>query len=241
MPLLFDRSSPPVLLFLFLSGTHFFNSLFHLQPNLATPPGLQRRACVCVCSQLHVWVGVCLSRFLHFLHMWSNHMTEKMAPKNTAEVLHSANQLCNFVIFCVFCVTYYYFLLIVYIMLLLPSLMTENSFWTSETRLLTADWNKLFPLTNPTRRISCFHWNRPRSTPFAWRKEAGKGGLISGILLRSWRPASKRPMPSILLASVQLLENKIDDLLLRLSYQRDIKTVKSYVSLRRCWTKKQTI
>ena len=30
-------------------------------------------------------------------------------------------------------------------------------------------------------------------------------------------------MPSILLANVQLLEDKIDDLLLRLSYQPDIK------------------
>lgn len=34
---------------------------------------------------------------------------------------------------------------------------------------------------------------------------------------------NKLPMPFILLANVQLLENKIDDLLLRLSYQQDIK------------------
>ena len=33
----------------------------------------------------------------------------------------------------------------------------------------------------------------------------------------------KLPQPSILLANVQSLENKIDDLRLRISYQRDIK------------------
>ena len=43
------------------------------------------------------------------------------------------------------------------------------------------------------------------------------------ILLRIRRQVSKVPMPSILLANVQPLENKIDELLLRLSYQRDIK------------------
>jgi hypothetical protein len=60
--------------------------------------------------------------------------------------------------------------LIMYILLLLPSLMTENTFWTSEKQLLTT-----FTLTTPTRKIYCFHWNRPRSTPFAWRKDTGKG------------------------------------------------------------------
>ena len=38
-----------------------------------------------------------------------------------------------------------------YLILLLPSLMTENNFWTSELRLLTTDWqNPFFPLTSPT-------------------------------------------------------------------------------------------
>ena len=35
-------------------------------------------------------------------------------------------------------------------------------------------------------------------------------------------------VPSVLLVNVQLLENKLDDLRLRLSYQRDIKTLLSY-------------
>ena len=52
-----------------------------------------------------------------------------------------------------------------------------------------------------------------------------------GILLRIRRRASKLPMPSILLANVQSLENKIDDLLLKWSYQR---VIKNYNSL--CFT-----
>ena len=107
-------------------------------------------------------------------------------------------------------------------MLLLPSLMTENNFWTSEKRLLTVDWKKLFPLTSPTRRISCFHWNRPRSTPFAWRKDE-KEAAYRGTLLKILRRARKLPLPSILLANVRSLENKIDDLRLWLSYQQAIK------------------
>ena len=47
--------------------------------------------------------------------------------------------------------------------------------------------------------------------------------MVSGILLRSQRRASKLPTPSILLVNVESLENKMDDLLLRVSHQPDIK------------------
>jgi hypothetical protein len=46
-------------------------------------------------------------------------------------------------------------------MLLLPSVKTKNNFWTSEQRLLTADWKKLFPLTSPTRSIYCITGTGP--------------------------------------------------------------------------------
>ena len=59
-------------------------------------------------------------------------------------------------------------------MLLLPSIMTKNNFWTSELGLLTIDWKNRFPLTSPTRRIYCSPGNRPRSTSFVWRKDGGK-------------------------------------------------------------------
>jgi hypothetical protein len=49
----------------------------------------------------------------------------------------------------------------------------------------------------------------------------------------------KLPMPSILLANVQLLENKIDDQLLRLSYQRDIKNG-NILCFTETWLNKET-
>jgi hypothetical protein len=44
----------------------------------------------------------------------------------------------------------------------------------------------------------------------------------AGCLLRICRWSNKPPLPSILLANVQSLDNKIDDLRGRLNYQRDI-------------------
>ena len=55
------------------------------------------------------------------------------------------------------------------------------------------------------------------------RKRQRYWGRRSGCLVRIRRRASKLPLPSSLLANVQSLENKLDDLRLRLSYQRDIK------------------
>ena len=48
-------------------------------------------------------------------------------------------------------------------------------------------------------------------------------GRRSGCLVRISRRVSKPPLPSVLLANVQSLENKLDNLRLRLSYQRDIR------------------
>ena len=48
-------------------------------------------------------------------------------------------------------------------------------------------------------------------------------GYRSGFLVRIRRGVSNPPLPSVLLANVQSLDNKMDDLRSRLSYQRDIK------------------
>jgi hypothetical protein len=58
---------------------------------------------------------------------------------------------------------------------------------------------------------------------FRVKKRRLKRGRSSGILLKIRRRASKLPLLSILLANVQSFNNKMDDLRLRLSYQRDIK------------------
>ena len=104
-------------------------------------------------------------------------------------------------------------------MLLLLSLMTEKSFLTSE-RLLTSKWTNIFYLTSLTRRIYCFLETRPKSQSFTWRKDWEKEVGGQGVRIR--RRVSKPPLLSVLLANVQSLENKLDDLRLRLSYQRDI-------------------
>jgi hypothetical protein len=62
--------------------------------------------------------------------------------------------------------------------LLLPSLMTENIFWTSEQWLLTKNWQMVFfPLTsskNPTWRTCCFLDNWPKSQSIVWREDGEK-------------------------------------------------------------------
>ena len=60
------------------------------------------------------------------------------------------------------------------------------------------------------------------------KRRRRKRGRMSGCLLRICRRVNNPPLPSVLLANVQSLENKIDDLRARLNYQHDIKNV-SYV------------
>ena len=55
------------------------------------------------------------------------------------------------------------------------------------------------------------------------RKSQRYLGLRSGCLVRIRRRVGYLPLPSVLLANVQSLNNKIDELRSRISYQRDIK------------------
>ena len=50
-----------------------------------------------------------------------------------------------------------------------------------------------------------------------WRR-----GIRSGLLVRLRRHTHHRPLPSILLANVQSLDSKVDELRERISFQRDI-------------------
>ena len=54
------------------------------------------------------------------------------------------------------------------------------------------------------------------------KRSRRKRGRRAGCLLRIRRWSNKPPLPSILLANVQSLENKIDDLRRILNYQREI-------------------
>ena len=109
-------------------------------------------------------------------------------------------------------------------MLLLPSLMTKKSFWTSEQRLLTSNWTKIFltkSLMSPMHRIYC--QDKAQIPVINVKKRQRKRGRRAGCLVRICRRVGKPPLPSVLLANVQSLENKLDELRLRLSYQWDIK------------------
>ena len=56
-----------------------------------------------------------------------------------------------------------------------------------------------------------------------WRRKLRCCGKRSGCLVRIRQRLAKLPFPSVLLANVQSLENKWDELKARISYQRDIK------------------
>ncbi len=61
------------------------------------------------------------------------------------------------------------------------------------------------------------------SEPFVWaarpRKRRQKRGKRAGVLVRLRRPAFRPPLPTILLANVQSLDNKLCELRARISYQ----------------------
>ncbi len=77
-------------------------------------------------------------------------------------------------------------------------------------------------------RIQHGHWRyfgAPRWTKATWIIPGGKRNSRrrAGIRNRLRERAHSPPLPSILLANVQSLENKMDDLRARISFQRDIR------------------
>ena len=120
-------------------------------------------------------------------------------------------------------------------MLLLPSLMIKKSFWTSELRLLTSDKKEFFFKELEGRNILQTHnqaqipvIRRRRKLRFSWKRW--------GCLVRTRRWVAYLPLPSVLLANVQSLENKWDELKARIYPNNGtLKTVISYVSPSRGW------
>ena len=60
----------------------------------------------------------------------------------------------------------------------------------------------------------------PAGEPKQWRPKRGRR---SGLLVRLRRRAHRTPLPSILLAKVQSLDNKVDEIRARVAFQRDIR------------------
>ncbi len=93
--------------------------------------------------------------------------------------------------------------------------MTKEHLWTLDTAALSTDpaW-PLEILRNA--EVNKGHPNNPR------RRKKHRGRR-AGIRDRLRKRAHSPPLPSILLANVQSLENKMDDLRARISFQRDIR------------------
>ena len=101
-------------------------------------------------------------------------------------------------------------------MLLLLSLMTENNFWTSEQRLLTTNWQKHFFHFNeydePNMKDILLSREQAQIPVICVKRRLRKRGQRTGCFLRLRRRSNIPPLPSVLLANMQSLENKIDDL-----------------------------
>ncbi len=80
----------------------------------------------------------------------------------------------------------------------------------------TLSTNPMWPLEILRHTENKGRLNNPRR----WRKHRGRR---AGIRNRLRKRAHSPPLPSILLANVQSLENKMDDLRTRSSFQRDIR------------------
>ena len=141
-----------------------------------------------------------------------------------ADVLRAPSHVILFVFCCCFVCNLFF-----YIMLLLPSLMTENNSWTSAQRLLTTSWKKLFPLASPTWRIYCFYRNRPKSPSFAWREEGHEGDRGQAAI---WEFVGERVNPHCHLSYWSTCNHwKIKSM----TYEPNL-TLKTYVSPSRGWT-----
>ena len=80
----------------------------------------------------------------------------------------------------------------------------------------------------------------PASKPKQRRRKRGRR---SGLLVRLRRRAHRAPLPSILLANVQSLDNKVDETRARVAFQRDIRdcNVKRLLHFTETWLTRDTL
>lgn len=108
--------------------------------------------------------------------------------------------------------------------------MTDMHFWTSERRLLTRNID--FP--EPYTFFCCFVLQKQSHSfwqPYQKDNDGGEEGELA-VLVRL-RRANHPPLPSILLANAQSLDNKVDKLRARISHQRD--TDSNVIHLTETW------
>ncbi len=96
--------------------------------------------------------------------------------------------------------------------------MTKVHSWTLETASLT--WFRTLYHRIHRGLLRFFGTRRTKDTGDGTKKHRGKS---AGIRNRLRKSAHSPPLPSLLLANVQSLDNKMDDLRARISFQRDIR------------------
>ncbi|XP_062243353.1 uncharacterized protein LOC133953442 [Platichthys flesus] len=75
----------------------------------------------------------------------------------------------------------------------------------------------------PTTNKGDYPWRGLPAVPGTRRRGRRKRGSRAGVLVRLRKRENRPPLPSILLANVQSLDNKLDELRSRMAFQRDIK------------------
>uniref|UniRef100_A0A8C7KC88 Transposase Tc1-like domain-containing protein n=1 Tax=Oncorhynchus kisutch TaxID=8019 RepID=A0A8C7KC88_ONCKI len=109
----------------------------------------------------------------------------------------------NYAVFC--------FFYVLFLTLVIRSASTHHQY---DQEYVFRDADPVFCLTNSTtEQILC-------SDP---KKRLRKRGKRGGLLVRLRRRAHRAPLPSILLANVQSLDNKVDEIRARVAFQRDIR------------------
>ena len=133
-----------------------------------------------------------------------------MVPKNRAAVLSALNQPCYFVCFFALFVTCF-----------VHNVAATVSYDRKE--LLDLKLDKEFFFNESDARDILQAPDKAQIPVIRWKSKRRFRRKRSGCLVRIKRRVANVPLPSVLLANVQSLENKCDQLKARTSYQRDIK------------------
>ena len=100
--------------------------------------------------------------------------------------------------------------------------MTEKCFYISGQRLLTPYWRNHFSSTSWNGKDLLQTPDKALIPVIRRRKRQRYCGQRFGCLVRIRRREGDLPLPSVLLANVQSIDNKIDKLWSCISYKRDI-------------------
>ncbi len=143
----------------------------------------------------------------------TQHTVVKMAPRMAA-VLRAPRKLCRF--------SYVLFVFLLFYVLDVVSITVYNRDTLLNIGSSVAQRKPDFEFLNAGGLFTdtaseLFVWNaRPRR-----KKRSRKRGKRAGVLVRLRRRAFRPPLPTILLANVQSLDNKLCELRARISYQRE--------------------